>query len=103
MNTNSNFSLPPFPNGWFRVACSDQLPPKKVIPLLTELVESKMSEGTAKAIEQDIPIWENQVYRRHPLLCEGDGPIRQYRSWSRQFYSDPSGKVSTLEKTTNLT
>lgn len=76
---------------------------KILIPVLTDLVESKMSEGTAKAIEQDIPIWENKVYRRHPLLCDGDGPIRQYRSWTRQFYSDLSEEVSTLEKTTNLT
>ena len=36
---------------------------------------------------QDIPIWENKVFRAEPLLCEGDGPIPGFRRWARQFYS----------------
>jgi len=36
---------------------------------------------------QDVPIWENKVYREKPPLTRVDGPISQYRRWFRQFYS----------------
>jgi 3-ketosteroid 9alpha-monooxygenase subunit A len=36
--------------------------------------------------EDDIRIWENKLYREHPVLCDGDGPISQLRRWYRQFY-----------------
>jgi hypothetical protein len=53
-------------------------------------------EGAAEAaadsfcagVSQDIPIWENKVYRERPLLSEADGPIPLYRRWARQFYAD---------------
>jgi hypothetical protein len=38
---------------------------------------------------QDIPIWEHKRYLENPTLCDGDGPINQYRKWFRQFYADP--------------
>ena len=38
-------------------------------------------------VEQDIPIWENKVYLESPVLCDGDGPIAQYRKWFQQFYA----------------
>ena len=41
-----------------------------------------------RQVEQDIPIWENKVYLESPVLCDGDGPIHQYRKWFRQFYGD---------------
>ncbi len=34
----------------------------------------------------DIPIWENKVYRAEPRLCDGDGPIARFRKWADQFY-----------------
>lgn len=51
-------------------------------------------EGAGKAfiseairqMEQDIPIWENKVYAKRPVLCEGDGPIGRFRTWAKQFY-----------------
>jgi phenylpropionate dioxygenase-like ring-hydroxylating dioxygenase large terminal subunit len=36
---------------------------------------------------QDIPIWENKIYRDRPRLSAMDGPISRYRRWFRQFYS----------------
>jgi 3-ketosteroid 9alpha-monooxygenase subunit A len=36
---------------------------------------------------QDVPIWENKVYRERPPLTRVDGPLAQYRRWFRQFYS----------------
>jgi phenylpropionate dioxygenase-like ring-hydroxylating dioxygenase large terminal subunit len=40
----------------------------------------------SRQLEQDIPIWENKVYRDPPLLCDGDGPIGLFRRWALQFY-----------------
>lgn len=46
-----------------------------------------LMRGIGKNLEQDIPIWENKIFQTYPLLCDGDGPILQYRRWARQFYS----------------
>lgn len=35
---------------------------------------------------EDIPIWENKIYRPDPQLCDGDGPIARFRKWAAQFY-----------------
>jgi 3-ketosteroid 9alpha-monooxygenase subunit A len=35
---------------------------------------------------RDLPIWENKVYREHPHLVPGDGPIGRLRHWAKQFY-----------------
>jgi phenylpropionate dioxygenase-like ring-hydroxylating dioxygenase large terminal subunit len=35
----------------------------------------------------DIPIWENKIYRADPKLCDGDGPIARFRKWANQFYA----------------
>ncbi len=39
-----------------------------------------------RQMNQDIPIWEHKRYLPKPLLCDGDGPIAQYRQWASQFY-----------------
>ncbi len=55
---------------------------------LTHILGMMVSERAATALEEDIPIFEHKVYRNEPILCEGDGPIVQFRRWTRQFYSD---------------
>jgi hypothetical protein len=40
----------------------------------------------SRQLEQDKPVWENKVYLDRPLICEGDGPIGQFRRWAAQFY-----------------
>ncbi len=40
-----------------------------------------------KQLDEDIPIWENKTYDERPLLCDGDGPIGEWRRWCQQFYS----------------
>ncbi len=40
-----------------------------------------------KQLNEDIPIWENKVYQARPVLCDGDGPIAEFRRWCLQFYS----------------
>lgn len=37
-------------------------------------------------LEQDYVIWEHKIGRETPLLCDGDGPIAQFRRYYSQFY-----------------
>ena len=53
-------------------------------------------EVTNAQFAQDVPIWENKIYRERPPLTRVDGPIVQYRRWFRQFYS---GLVSPTDDT----
>jgi nitrite reductase/ring-hydroxylating ferredoxin subunit len=40
-----------------------------------------------KQVEQDIPIWENKIYRAAPALAAIDKPITIFRRWAAQFIS----------------
>ncbi|MFT4974875.1 MAG: 3-ketosteroid 9alpha-monooxygenase subunit A [Myxococcota bacterium] len=42
----------------------------------------------SRQLEQDIPVWENKVYLRRPVLCDGDGPIGLFRVWAKNMYCD---------------
>ena len=37
-------------------------------------------------VEQDMVIWNHKHYQPNPILCDGDGPINQFRKWFSQFY-----------------
>jgi 3-ketosteroid 9alpha-monooxygenase subunit A len=37
----------------------------------------------------DIPIWQHKIHRANPILCDGDGPIMQFRRYFSQFYTEP--------------
>ena len=39
------------------------------------------------AIQQDFEIWSHKAFQVRPALCESDGPIGEYRKWTKQFYS----------------
>lgn len=39
-----------------------------------------------KQVNQDIPIWNNKVYMKQPLLVKGDGPMLAYREQYQRFY-----------------
>ncbi|WP_159917437.1 Rieske 2Fe-2S domain-containing protein [Pantoea sp. 18069] len=54
------------------------------------MLEKLGSHGNLNGVHADIPIWNNKIYRKKPLLCEGDGPIMPYRSWFKQFYDGGS-------------
>ncbi len=47
-----------------------------------------------RTFEQDFPIWENKCYRERPLLCDGDGPIPEFRRWAAQFYGADPGTAT---------
>jgi phenylpropionate dioxygenase-like ring-hydroxylating dioxygenase large terminal subunit len=57
-------------------------------PALSYILRRKSMAEISHNLEQDIPIWENKVYRSRPLLSENDGPIPLYRRWAQQFYRD---------------
>lgn len=48
-------------------------------------VKTAMIEEIAHQVDQDIPIWENKIYRARPLLVRGEGAVATFRQWSRQF------------------
>lgn len=43
-----------------------------------------------KQIEQDIPIWENKIYRDRPALARGEAAIIKFRNWAEQSYAADS-------------
>jgi phenylpropionate dioxygenase-like ring-hydroxylating dioxygenase large terminal subunit len=42
----------------------------------------------SRQLEQDKPVWENKIYLDRPLICDGDGPVGQFRRWANQFYPE---------------
>lgn len=60
---------------------------KMTLPFVNGLLIRKAIAEGKRTIDQDVPIWENKVYRARPGLCENDGPIMQYRRWASQFYA----------------
>jgi hypothetical protein len=60
------------------------LPDAKATDSISELNDRITNEQ----FTQDVPIWENKIYRNRPMITKRDGPVAQYRRWFRQFYSD---------------
>ena len=44
----------------------------------------------SNALEQDRIVWENKVFREHPLLVSGDGKFNSFNKWYNTFYSKSS-------------
>ncbi|WP_445632767.1 cholesterol 7-desaturase [Nostoc sp. DSM 114161] len=61
---------------------------KFFIPLITKAIQMKLNAQVIANLKQEIPIMENKVYFSHPVLCDWDNGIIQYRQWVRQFYSE---------------
>lgn len=59
---------------------------------VTEGIGAAYIREIERQLEQDIPIWENKRHVKPPILCDGDGPIGKYRSWCKQFYTDPNAQ-----------
>lgn len=57
---------------------------------VTEGIGAAYIAEIERQLEQDIPIWENKVHIKPPILCDNDGPIGRFRSWCKQFYADPN-------------
>ncbi len=48
---------------------------------------AKAAESFCAGVSQDIPIWENKVYRDPPVITKTEKLILEHRRWSAQFYS----------------
>ena len=48
---------------------------------------SRPPSRSAPASRQDIPIWENKVYRDPPVITKTEKLILEHRRWCEQFYS----------------
>ncbi len=46
-------------------------------------------DGLSTGVLDDIRIWENKIYRPHPVLCDGDVFLGKFRQWTKQFYTEP--------------
>lgn len=51
-----------------------------------EKLADKIVADLLDQFEHDLPIWENKASWRRPRLCDGDGPIGQYRRWYARFF-----------------
>ena len=70
--------------------------PLDISPRLNALTEGMIAE-IVRQVGQDIPIWENKVFHPSPVLCDGDGPIAQYRRWFSQFYDQPESQQPPVQ------
>jgi nitrite reductase/ring-hydroxylating ferredoxin subunit len=55
-----------------------------MVDIAGEEFMTRLTEG----VLQDLQIWTNKVHRASPVFCEADRDLAEFRSWSRQFYSD---------------
>ena len=54
---------------------------------LGEGVAEQAAESFCAGVSQDIPIWENKVYRDPPVITKTEKLILEHRRWCQQFYS----------------
>eukprot|EP00121_Abeoforma_whisleri_P004104 Awhi_evm1s3703 len=47
----------------------------------------------AKQVERDIMIWNSKKFQAKPVLVKEDKPIKQFRRWYSNFYSEKSMEV----------
>jgi phenylpropionate dioxygenase-like ring-hydroxylating dioxygenase large terminal subunit len=48
------------------------------------------ADAFCAGVSQDIPIWENKLYRERPILTKSEKVILDQRKWAEQFYSSPA-------------
>lgn len=55
---------------------------------IAKLFNDGYIDNVCTQVEQDILIWNYKHYQPNPILCDGDGPINQFRKWFSQFYAE---------------
>ena len=56
---------------------------RKLIDHMQREAEDEQGAGFESV---DFVVWNHKKYRPNPLLCDGDGPVLQFRKWFKQFY-----------------
>ncbi|MDB5987412.1 MAG: Rieske (2Fe-2S) protein [Nevskia sp.] len=85
---NMSFRYKDYPEGSKELHIS-----KKLVDHMIGAAEGEESAGFESV---DFVVWNHKKYRPNPLLCDGDGPILQYRKWFKQFYT--AADTDTLAK-----
>ena len=62
--------------------------PASVAAPLRPLIRRIAVFAASREFERDIPIWESKLCRARPVLCDADGPIVRFRTWTRQFFGE---------------
>lgn len=57
-----------------------------------QMMAKALLDEISRQVEQDMPIWQHKIYQPNPILCDGDGPIAQFRRWFSQFYAPAPGE-----------
>ena len=55
---------------------------------ITAGVGKAFTNEVARQLEEDAPIWENKAFFQQPMLCDGDGPVAEFRKWCKDFYPE---------------
>lgn len=56
-------------------------------------VAKALIRDVCKQLDQDKVVWDRMKYETNPIICEGDGPIPQFRNWYARYYAKPEGSV----------
>ncbi|MDE2618623.1 MAG: Rieske 2Fe-2S domain-containing protein [Sphingomonadales bacterium] len=46
-----------------------------------------------KQLDQDKVIWDRMRFEPNPIICDGDGPIPQFRQWYSRYYAKDSSQA----------
>ncbi|CAO5239477.1 3-ketosteroid 9alpha-monooxygenase subunit A [Frankia sp. AgKG'84/4] len=57
---------------------------------LGEDTTKQAADGFTAGVSQDIPIWENKIFKDPPVLRPSEKGITEHRRWCQQFYSWPA-------------
>jgi nitrite reductase/ring-hydroxylating ferredoxin subunit len=60
---------------------------------LADIAGEEFIAGLSTGVMEDMRIWRNKIHRAHPVLCEADTYLMEFRKWARQFYSRPAGEA----------
>lgn len=51
-------------------------------------VRAALIDEICGQVDEDVPIWENKIYREKPMLTRGEATVMILRRWCRQFLTD---------------
>jgi nitrite reductase/ring-hydroxylating ferredoxin subunit len=59
----------------------------------------KAADTFCEGVSQDLPIWENKIYKEPPVLRPSEKDVTDQRRWARQFYCLPDQTPAEAEET----
>ena len=62
--------------------------PKKQPTDIATMFARGFIQEVCRQLDQDKVIWDHQRYQPRPIICDGDGPILQFRKWYGAFYAE---------------